>query len=261
MIKRIIYISLWTIATLLVIAFEIQALSWHSSKACPKLNVSLNNSNNYPLLITAEELKTRLFRDYSPIERQSLKNIKPKEIEKFIGSITYLSDYNAYLQIDGTVEVETKPRLAVLRVYNQSGQHFYLGSDTVVMPLSPNHNLRLPLASGFLPDLAPKFFNPTPNDILYLPSIYKKLYILAAKIQEDEFLTALIDQIYVTSEQEFEIIPKTGVAYIEFGDIKQASEKLNKLKYFYLNGKEKIDWNLYKAINLKYENQVVCLKK
>ncbi len=84
---------------------------------------------------------------------------------------------------------------------------------------------------------------------------------MATKIQEDEFLNALIDQIYVTPDQEFELIPKAGIDYIEFGDFDDVDQKLKRLKLFYIKGKEKINWTIYKSINLKYENQVVCTKK
>jgi len=116
-------------------------------------------------------------------------------------------------------------------------------------------------SSGSIPKLSDNFFNQNHNDVINLPDIYKKIYILAAKIQEDEFLNALIDQIYVKPNQEFELIPKAGLSFIEFGDIENIDDKLKRLKIFYIKGKEKINWTIYKSINLKYENQVVCTKK
>ena len=39
-----------------------------------------------------------------------------------------------------------------------------------------------------------------------------------------------------------------------------AREKLENLKTFYLKVMNRLDWNIYKVINLKYKNQVVCSK-
>lgn len=261
MIKRILNISLWVIAVLAVLAFAIYALHLNGETTCDKLEIELTNINDYPLLTSEKELRTELLQNHLPIEGQKLKNLNLKQIEKNISKISYLQEYNAYFNINGNATIIASPRKAIVRVYNKAGQHFYLGSDTVVMPLSTKHSLRLLLANGALPKLNSVHFNQSENDIPNLPDIYKKIYILAAKIQEDEFLNALIDQIYVKPNLEFELIPKAGIGFIEFGNIDKADDKLKRLKNFYIKGKEKINWNIYKSINLKYENQVVCTKK
>jgi cell division protein FtsQ len=89
----------------------------------------------------------------------------------------------------------------------------------------------------------------------------KKEFFERAKIHEDAFLDALIDQIYVTKHQELILTPKVGVRKIFFGKAKNIDEKLFNLKAFYLHGKSKIDWQKYSSINIKYRNQIVCSKK
>jgi len=260
MIKRILYRSLWVLAILALMAFEIYALRKNGDTPCPKLNVELHNKLAIPQLTSAQELRTELLENHEPIEGQKIKNLDLQEIEKNVGKITYVKDFNAFINITGDFTIKAKPRKAILRVYNQAGQQFYLGSDTVVMPLSTKHSVRVLLANGALPKISMDYFNQNSIDTLHLPAIYKKIYILAAKIQRDQFLNALIDQIYVSQDQEFELIPKTGVSYIEFGTLNNIDDKLKRLKLFYINGKEKINWTIYKSINLKYENQVVCTK-
>lgn len=261
MIKRILNISLWIIAILSVLAFAIYALHLNDETTCNTLEIELQNKNIYLQLTSEIELRTELLQNHLPIEGQKIKNLNLKQIEKNIGQISYLQDFNAYFNINGNVTITASPRKAIVRVYNKAGQHFYLGSDTVVMPLSPHHSLRLLLANGALPKLPNAHFTRSWNDAPNLPDIYKKIFTLAAKIQNDEFLNALIDQIYVKPDLEFELIPKAGVGLIEFGNIENADDKLKRLKNFYIKGNEKINWNIYKSINLKYENQVVCTKK
>lgn len=261
MIKRILYISLWVLVAMLVLAFEIYAIRIHNDTNINLLQIKLKNKHHYAQLTSEDELRTELLQNHMPIEGQKIKSLNLKQIEKEVGRISYLQTYDAYVNINGNVSIKGSPRKAILRVYNQSGQHFYLGADTVIMPLSSKHSLRLILANGALPKLSQSYFNGSDNDTLNLPAIYKKIYILAAKIQEDEFLDALIDQIYVKPDHEFELIPKAGIGYIELGDIENIDAKLKRLKNFYIKGNEKINWALYKSINLKYENQVVCTKK
>jgi len=261
MIKRILNISLWLIALTSVAAFAVYALYLYGETNSNALKIDLQNKNNIELLTSEIELRTELLENHLPIEGQKIKNLNLKEIEKNVGRISYLQEYNAYFNINGNTAITASPRKAILRVYNTAGQHFYLGSDTVVMPLSPQHSLRLLLANGALPKINNAHFKQSENDRPDLPDIYKKIYILAAKIQDDEFLNALIDQIYVKQNQEFELIPKAGIGLIEFGNMDNIDDKLKRLKIFYIKGNEKINWNIYKSINLKYENQVVCTKK
>jgi len=261
MIKRILNISFWVVGLLAFLAFEIYALQLDAETECSELKVELHNKNNYPVLTSEEEIHTELLEKYLPIENQKKKNLDLAQIEKNAGRIAYLQSYDAFFYINGIMVIRASPRKAVLRVYNKAGQHFFLGADTVVMPLSSQHSLRLMLANGNLPKLSNSYFNQSENEAMNLPDIYKKIFILATKIQEDVFLDALIDQIYVRSDQEFELIPKVGVGFIEFGTIDDIDDKLKRLKIFYTEGKEKIDWTIYKSINLKYKNQVVCTKK
>ncbi|MCD6091489.1 MAG: hypothetical protein J7J72_08320 [Bacteroidales bacterium] len=261
MIKRILYITFWVLSVLALLSFEVYALRKNGNTPCKKLSIELKNKNNYPLLTSPVELRTELLENHDPIEGQKIKNLNLEHIENNVGQIAYLKNYNTYFTIDGDLVLKASPRKAIMRVYNQAGQHFYLGEDNVVMPLSSQHRLRLLLANGALPKLKMDYFKQSRNDTLVLPDIYKKIYILAAKIQKDEFLNALIDEIYIKTNQEIELIPKTGVNYIEFGDTNNLENKLKRLKIFYIKGKEKIDWSIYKSINLEYKNQVVCTKK
>lgn len=259
--KRFVNISFWVLALISVVAFAVYALFLYGETNSDALKIELQNKNNIELLTSEIELRTELLQNHLPIEDQKIKHLNLKEIEKNVGRISYLQEYNAYFNINGNVAITASPRKAIVRVYNAAGQHFYLGSDTVVMPLSPQHTLRLALANGALPKISNAHFNRNSNEVLDLPAIYKKIFTLAAKIQNDEFLDALIDQIYVKPNQEFELIPKAGIGLIEFGTIENVDDKLKRLKHFYIKGNEKINWNIYKSINLKYKNQVVCTKK
>jgi cell division protein FtsQ len=57
-----------------------------------------------------------------------------------------------------------------------------------------------------------------------------------------------------------ELVPRLGEQIILFGTGEDASEKLEKLKAFYLQVVKQAGWDTYKTINLKFDNQVVCSK-
>ena len=72
---------------------------------------------------------------------------------------------------------------------------------------------------------------------------------------------AMIDQIDITTQRLFEMIPKIGNQLIVFGDATDVDVKLGKLKIFYKEIMVKAGWNNYSVINVQYKNQVVAKRK
>src|SRR5690606_6110503 len=83
---------------------------------------------------------------------------------------------------------------------------------------------------------------------------------LTEKINQSSFHKALIEQIYVNPDMEFECIPILGRSSILLGDTSHTVGKLNKLETFYREGLSYKGFNDYTQINLKYKNQIICNK-
>ena len=60
---------------------------------------------------------------------------------------------------------------------------------------------------------------------------------------------------------EFELVPEFGSHIIVLGDLSDLDKKLRKLNAFYQQALLEEGLNKYKTINLKFDNQVVCVKK
>ena len=84
--------------------------------------------------------------------------------------------------------------------------------------------------------------------------------MLARYINKDDFWSAQIEQLYVNENGDIELIPRVGNQKIIFGDATQMKEKFNKLFILYTKGFDKTGWNNYSAINLKFNDQVVCTR-
>jgi cell division protein FtsQ len=87
-----------------------------------------------------------------------------------------------------------------------------------------------------------------------------ELYELATYISNDAFLKAQIEQIYIERNKEITLIPKVGDQEIIFGKAEDIKKKFDKLVLFYTKGINPNNLNLYKTINLKFDNQIVCKK-
>ena len=79
--------------------------------------------------------------------------------------------------------------------------------------------------------------------------------------RNDEFWDALIEQIVVMKDNEVVLIPKVGNFRIVVGALEGVEKKMENLRLFLQEGIGLKGWNVYKEINLKFENQVVCVRR
>jgi cell division protein FtsQ len=80
-------------------------------------------------------------------------------------------------------------------------------------------------------------------------------------IAEDAFLKAQITAVAFDEDDEIMIFPRVGNHKILMGEARDLDKKFENLKVFYKRGLEKVGWDRYTQISLKFENQVVCTKR
>jgi cell division protein FtsQ len=98
------------------------------------------------------------------------------------------------------------------------------------------------------------------HDSLYNKSKLKEILIIEKAIRENQFLDALVDQIYVSSLGEYELVPKLGKAVVVLGGLSQLDQKLNNMAQYYKSSASKPEMLEYRIISLKFRNQIVCTK-
>jgi len=174
------------------------------------------------------------------MERELQKNIWVKSAELFF-------DNNEMLQV---IVNEREP---VARVFTTTGTSFYIDRDGAMLPLSEKFSARLPVFTDF------------PSDKIVLSKadsiLLKDIKTISLEIQKDSFRMAMIEQVDITPQRTFEMMPKIGNQLIVFGDASAAAEKFEKLELFYKNVMTKAGWNYYSIINLQYKNQVVAKRR
>ncbi|HOG20266.1 MAG TPA: hypothetical protein PKW37_07485, partial [Salinivirgaceae bacterium] len=174
-------------------------------------------------------------------------------------------EVGVYRATDGTICINIEQRKPILRVINKYNQSYYVDTEGYLIPLSDHWSARVLVANGDIVEKSHK------NRAIHIDSLntnieikqqetLKELIILAKYINEDEFLNAQIEQIYVI-RNEYEMIPKVGSHIIYFGTIDNYVDKFFNLKAIYYKGFANLGWRKYKAINLKYQNQVICTKR
>lgn len=153
---------------------------------------------------------------------------------------------SVYITVDGDLKTKITQRAPIARVVTED-KSYYIDRQAKVMPLSAKYSARVLLVSGNI--------NEKNQQEIY------KIYELANAILKDEFLNKQIIDIQKIENNEFVMNVRIGDQKIYLGKIEDLNQKFKNLKSFF--NKAMIDHSIdnYVAINLKYNNQVVCTKR
>ena len=186
-------------------------------------------------------------------------------IERSLIAKQIISKAEAFITEPGVLHIEISQKIPFVRIFNRYGQGYYLDGQGNIIPLTSNVSPFVLVANGFISEPFPVARTLNIHDVRHdslsrsQRTIYD-VYQLAGFITGDKFWDSQIEQIYVNNKYEIELIPRVGSHIIELGRIENLEEKMENLKLLYEEGLNKIGWNQYGKISLKYKNQVVCTK-
>lgn len=144
----------------------------------------------------------------------------------------------------GILTVKVKHREPILRIIT-SKESYYLDDTGHRFPVSNSSPAHVLIASGNVKEDFAK--------TELLPCI--------RFIEEDEFWSAQIEQVYVDNDGDVFLTPLIGDHLIELGSPDNYQEKFRNMKAFYKEVLAKNNWNKYKTISLKYKNQVIAKRR
>ena len=259
--NNILKITAWLVLIAGILVLLSFVKSEHKKTVCKSFNIIVeNNISNQ--LIDADEIKKNIYVTFDTLVGKKLMDINLNEVEQMLMSYDHIAEAQVYTSLNGNLNITITQREPMLRVINKRNECFYMDAQGELFPLSNVSSVRVPVASGNISTTVKdtvNIKNLDKTDVSEMSTI-QKLYIINRYIQEDSFLQAQIEQIYINKSNEIELVPKVGRHIILFGDIDNMETKFENLIVFYEQGMKKAGWKKYKTINLKYSNQVICSK-
>lgn len=176
-----------------------------------------------------------------------------KEMESQLEKDVWIKTAQLFFDNNNRLMVNVLEREPLARVFTTIGTTFYIDSSLSMLPLSEKFSARLPVFTGF----------PSNKGVLSKAdsALLKDILNISMAIQKDTFRTAIIDQVDITPQRSFQMVPKIGNEIIAFGDATNLDEKFNKLQLFYQQVMVKAGWNKYSEINVQYNGQIVAKRK
>lgn len=244
MVKKILIIT----GLCLLAGYIVFAVFFFESKPkeiiCSNFSIEAADSSTVRFVNVAELEKYIDKKQLNPYGKR-IKEINTEAIEKALLKNQIIKSAEAFVTDNGDVRVKITAKEPILRVMSDDGSDYYVDRDSTIMPLSEHFAAFLPIATG---NIRKKFAK-------------SDLYRFAMFLRDNEFWNAQIEQIQVLPDNEIILIPRVGDQKILLGKLDNYQAKLEKLMTFYQKGLNKVGWNNYAVINLKYDKQVVCSKE
>ena len=209
----------------------------NNSRIINKIHLTIIPNSSY--FISADSIKNSINK-YILTSKDS---ISLSRIEHEIDKNTYIEKSQVYMNIGQELNVDIKQKEPIARVIT-SDSIFYLDKNSNFMSLSKLKSSNVPVVFGFNEN----------SDLKYLTEI-------SLIIKNDNFLNKSISQIFIKDDQKIDLKMRGNNTVIEFGNNKRLINKIQNLKAFYNRTISKNEIDKYKKINLRFENQVVVVKK
>ena len=244
---------LWLAVGMGTILLLVAAINKKDAQLCTGVNITIEGVDNNFFVDKKDILNsiTSIVGGNPAGEVISAFDLKKLEID--LQKDIWIKTAQLFFDNNNRLRVRVFEREPMARVFTKSGNTFYIDSSLAMLPLSEKFSARLPVFTGF------------PSDKIILAKadsgLLKDILKISLAIQKDTFNTAIIDQVDITPQRSFELIPKIGNTIIVFGDATDVEEKFNKLKLFYRQVMVKAGWSKYSVLNMQYKGQVVAKRK
>lgn len=164
------------------------------------------------------------------------------KLEKSVNNHDLVQKSEVFVSVDGVLKAVVKQKTPVGRVVSETGS-FYIDYEGNRMPLSENYSARVPLVSGKI--------DAVENE--KLSEVLKMIY-------EDDFLKKNIIAVQIVPNGNLIMQNRNYDYTIDFGKIINIDRKFKNYKAFFQKAVLDSTLNNYKKINLKFTQQVVCIK-
>lgn len=251
--KRIGNAILWMVVLIGFVVLVASAAKVKDAVRCQGILVKISGSDNN-FFIEEKDIRSLVVKnqDLNPVGRP-VNSINIASLEKLVAQDPWVQKADLFIDNQHRLNIKVTQREPVARVFTVTGNSFYLDADRERIPVSERYTARVPVFTGF------------PTDALLLQKadsmLTANIVDVSTFVLNDPFWMAQVDQVDITGDRKFEIIPKLGDHIIDFGEGTNVEKKFVKLMAFYKEGLSRIGWNNYTRINVAFENEVVCTRK
>ena len=177
-----------------------------------------------------------------------LESLDLRSMEAVMMANPWLEHARVFVDNQYTLHIQVVQRIPAIRIFQRDGESFYLDRSLEKLPLSSDWTAYVPVVTN-VPALG--------DDSLGLAR-RQEIGWMVRYITAQPFWRAQASQLVVADDGDYEMVPVVGQQRILLGDTSRMEEKLANLMTFYKQVHNRIGWDKYHTIDLRFEGQVVA---
>lgn len=239
---------IWTAAMLAIAGLLFMAIERKKNAQVSKIAIGIKKIKGGKNLVSQKGIKT-MFNNYLgySLDESTISDLDLMDMEAMLEKDDRIKGAEVYVDNKDRLFIIITQREPIVRVMNSGGSSYYLDVDGKEIPAYRGSTIRVPIVSGNIEKYDPELLTSDKSSNL------KDVFTLSKFIHEDEFLSALIEQINVEDNNEVILIPKLGRQKLDFGTVEDVEARFEKLKLMYREGMEHVGWRKYNTLTLKYD--------
>ena len=250
-IKRIIFVALTLTACSGLVILLVAAIGKRNHELCRDYVITIQGAQKN-LFINEKDIRKVLNAGLNgKIKGEPIAGFNLRKLEQLIKGNAWVKNANLYFDNREVLHISIDEKEPIARIFTTAGKSFYIDNEGEKMPLSEMMSARVPVFTNF-PD---KKVLSTKDSILLKDVMSTSSFIL-----NDSFWMAQTEQIDITEDRNFEMIPTIGNHIVKLGKGNDIDAKFHRLLIFYQQVLSKTSFNRYNTIDVQYMGQVIGSK-
>jgi cell division protein FtsQ len=218
------------------------------------ITVNIKPTYQGQLLVNEKDILRTIELTYnSGVQGMLIKDVNSAELEKKILNNDQVANAEVYLDARNKLCVNIEQKDPIIKIQDKIGRYYLLDQNYKPFPASRHASPRLLIASGNIPAY-------DSTQVANGKHVLYHLGKIAQYFNTDVFANSVAEQLYVDEKGDILIVPKLGNQKYNIGNSDNIDLKSNKLLYYMKDVCSREGWTKHALINLKYENQLVCVK-
>lgn len=247
-IRKVLQVFTTLVVTVSCVIAISSAAKIEGAKYLDRVEVHINSGKKYHFIEAEQILNETINNRNIDIMHIPVNKLDIQSMEQVLRADPWVADASLYVDAARVLHISVTQRIPVVRLFQQNGTSCYMDNTYSLMPIAPNSVFYTSVVTN-VPVLS--------NDSLS-KSMKQQIAMLAHAIQADTFWNAQVSQIIVDSDRTFELMPVLGQQRIIFGDTSRMKEKFSNLYSFYINVLNRVGWDKYETLDVRFKGQVVA---
>lgn len=251
--RKILTIAVWLILGSGTVVLLVAAITKKNNEEIAGVKINITGVRDHYFIDKKDVLRILEKLNNQKLEKSVASSLNLGAMENTLLKDQWIKSAEIFFDNNNVLQIKIDEREPIARVFTVSGASFYLDSSLKKLPLSDEYSARLPAFTNF------------PTEVAVLKkedsALLKEIKTVGEFISNNPFWMAQIDQVDITPNRTFELIPKLGNQVIRFGNADNYVEKFNKLLAFYKAVQTRTGWNKYSVIDVQFKDQVVGIKR